>query len=67
MERSIGLFSYIVGAKQDEECHEDEGGCQYHQLVAPGALQCQIVWMVRVLLLQHNIIIYIFKDLYYFF
>lgn len=62
MERRIGLFSHIVGAEQDEECHEDEGGCQYHQLVALGALQCQTRWIVCALLLQHNVIIYVFKD-----
>lgn len=38
VERSVGLFNHIVGAEQDEESHEDEGGRQYHQLVAPGAL-----------------------------
>lgn len=27
MERSVGLFNHIVRTKQDEECHEDEGGC----------------------------------------
>lgn len=47
MERGVGLVDGIVGAEQDEECHEDEDGRQDHQPVALVSLQYQQGWSDR--------------------
>lgn len=44
MERSIDLIDDIVGAIEDEECHEDEDGHHDHQPVALLSLQCEQRW-----------------------
>lgn len=41
MERSVDVIHDIIGAIQDEECHEDEDGHQDHHPVALLSLQCE--------------------------
>jgi len=40
VERRVDAFVDIVGAVEDEECHQDEDGCKDHQPVALLTLQC---------------------------